>query len=583
MDGPEGEFEMGIKNNSVSKAEAVEEQTSKIEVKDGRGEKADALQVAEFITKLKNDKVEEKLIQFENFVGPYTKQKVSEGFKINVVHGTAGNGEVVEGVLLVSLPTQNEIDVVLNEESAIPLLDILTNAGTTYKELSLALASSTTMHESEHMIIDSRPSSQLARDFESAQPLDQKIILDEGGHTLSLLDEGITYAFQMEKDSGSELFQKLEGKKPKTEEKFTITTRKMLGESLRAKIKEYIDGEKQIDNELLKFAGEEMKKMDIEKYITEAENERAERDSDNKSDVVWKEAEPVLTDWKDRLMSYEEKHRSQISRSLDIMAHLFGINAPEKINVDLHYLARRDSLKGEPVSNLADDELLRKNDTDVIYWLGKVTRLSGDGPEQIEEEERIRTVKVIHEMIHQHFQGENLIFKEVLDESSNDSEIIGLKNELMPSQASYLEPEAELTAIYLEQYVNKILNEELTNSEVPTNLRTVEYRVRKDRFKEIYKAVEKADSAETWKDGGPYRSTHDGWEGLYARKKENIVSTASENSNQPRPPHELSLYELGDRISDFSLIEMYVKDGKQLDVFFVKELYRLFIAQKNTR
>ncbi|MFZ3069135.1 MAG: hypothetical protein WA052_02345 [Microgenomates group bacterium] len=576
MDDAVGGFEIETTDNNTPKAEAVEKQTSKIEVKDGRGEKADVIQTAEFKTKLENDKVEEKLTQFENLVGKYTKQKVSEGFKINVVYGSAGNGEVVDGVLSVNLPTQNEIDIVQNDERAKPFLDVLTKAGTTYKEFSLALASSTTIHESEHMIIDSRPNSQLARDFESAQPLDQKIILDEAGHALSLLDEGITYAFQMEIDSGSELFQKLEGDKPPSEESFTISTRKRLGEILRPKLKEYIDNGNDIDGDFLKFAGEEMKKLGIEKYVAEAENERREK-------MVWREAEPVLNDWEGRLASYEEKHRTQISKSLGIMAHLFGKNTPEKINVDLHYLARRDSSKGEPVSNLVDNNLLAKNDTDVIYWLGKVTRLSSDGPEQIEEEERRQTAKIIHEMIHQDFQSENSVFKDVLNESNNNPEIIELRKELMSGQANYLEPEAELTAIYLEQYADKILKEETSNDGTSTSQQIIDYRLDNDRFQEIFNAVIEADDAEKWKDGGPYRSTHDGWKGLYTEKNENIVSTAPEASNQPRPPHELSIYELGTKITDFSLIEKYVIEGKQMDLLFVKELYKLFLAQKNTR
>lgn len=258
--------------------ETGEKRTSKIEVRDGRGEIADAIQEREFKNRLENDKVEEKLIQFENFLGPYTNQKVAEGLSVNLVRGPFGSGEVVNGVLSVNLPTNSEILAATNDPRAEPFLKVLTDAGTTYKEIALISASSTTLHELEHTIIDSRPGSQLAIDFENAQPPEQKIVLDEGGHTLSLLDEGITYAFQLEKDSESELIQKLEDKKPQKDESVTVKMRKELGEKLRPIVKEYVDGGKQLDGEFLKFASVEMKKLDIEKYVAEAEKERVERD-----------------------------------------------------------------------------------------------------------------------------------------------------------------------------------------------------------------------------------------------------------------------------------------------------------------
>ncbi len=260
--------------------EVVENKVSKIIIEDARGEKVDAIQEGEFRKRLENDRVEEKLIQFETFVGDYTKQKVSEGLKVNLVDGPFGDGEVVNGVLFVNLPNSSEILAESNDSNAEGFLKVLTEAGTTYKEIAMISASSTTLHETSHMIIDSRPGSQLAIDFENAQPEGQKIILDEDGHTLSLLDEGITYAFQLEKDSENELIQRLESKKPQGNESFTIKTRKQLGEALRVKVKEYLNGEKgviKMDNAFLVFAGEEMKKLDIEKYKEEAEKERRDR------------------------------------------------------------------------------------------------------------------------------------------------------------------------------------------------------------------------------------------------------------------------------------------------------------------
>lgn len=257
--------------------ETGEIRTSKIEVVDSRGEMTDVIQEKEFKERLESDKVEEKLIQFETFLGDYTKQKVSEGLKINLVYGPIGSGEVVNGILTVNLPNSSEIAETTNDPDAKQFLKVLTDAGTTYEEIAMISASSTTLHESEHMLIDSRHGSQLALDFGGPPPPNEKFHLDEGGHTLSLLDEGITYAFQLEKDSENELIQKLEGAKPQKDENITIMMRKQLGENLRQKVKEYIKDGIPLNEDFLEFARGEMKKMDIEKYVEEAEREKLER------------------------------------------------------------------------------------------------------------------------------------------------------------------------------------------------------------------------------------------------------------------------------------------------------------------
>jgi hypothetical protein len=279
MDDVTGGFEAEMMENNVPKMEVVEKQTAKIEVRVAQGERiVDEIQRQNIERKLDEDGVGEKLIQFENLLGPsYTKQKASEGQTVNLKYGKEGNGEVVDGVLSVDLPDSDEIKATVNDERSKKFLDVLAKAGTTYENFVATVTTSTVLHESEHMIIDSKPGSQLAIDFENAQPLDQKIELDENGHVLSLLDEGITYAFQIGKDNGNELFQKLEGDKPQVEDSFTIATRKKLGEALRGKVKEYVDGGEHINESFLKFAGDEMKKLDIERYVKEAEYERTER------------------------------------------------------------------------------------------------------------------------------------------------------------------------------------------------------------------------------------------------------------------------------------------------------------------
>jgi hypothetical protein len=319
--------------------EVGEIKTSKIEVKDMRGEKADALQEREFKAKLEGDKVEEKLTQFETFLGSYTKQKVTEGLKVNLVDGRFGSGEVVNGILSVNLPSSSEILAVENDNNSKQFLDVLTKAGTTYKEIAMISASSTTLHESEHMIIDSRPGSKLDEDFQRVTGINN----DESGHTLSFLDEGIVYAFQLEKDSENDLIQRLEDEKPQIDENLTVVVRKQLGEILRSKVKEYVEGGKQIDEDFLKFAGEEMKKLDIEKYVMEAEDERMMKQNRAKLEKNLAEEKGIIEKW-NNFESREFENPTEILEKLVIEGYCFH-GSSRKIDGDLEPQKATDLIK----------------------------------------------------------------------------------------------------------------------------------------------------------------------------------------------------------------------------------------------
>lgn len=304
-----------------------------------------------------------------------------------------------------------------------------------------------------------------------------------------------------------------------------------------------------------------------------AEQEKITMEENNlrqKSEVVWKEAGPVMEDWENRLTSFEEKHRTQIAKSLNNIAHLFGKEAPEKTKVDLHYLATENSSKGEPASGLVNAMRLPEGDTDVFYWVGKFIRLPNDGPEQIEQEERLHTTKVIHEVIHQDFQGQNEVFKGVLEAANADEEVLQLRKELMQNQASYLEPEAELTAIYLDQYANKLLQEESVGGVTSKDESMIEYRIDEKRFHEVFKAVVKED--ESWESDGPYTAARRGWGVADVRPVQDVQEAGLVS--------EPSIYKLGEKITDFSLIERYTLENKQLDLNFVKELYKTFLDQR---
>ena len=301
-----------------------------------------------------------------------------------------------------------------------------------------------------------------------------------------------------------------------------------------------------------------------------------------KSEKIWQVAEPVITEWKNRLTDFEAKHRTQISKSLEGIAGFFGKEAPEKSNVDLHFMAQKDSSKGGPASGLVDQMLLPGGDTDVFYWLGEATRLPNDGPKEFEEEERRVITKIIHEEIHQEFQGNNPVFLDVLNKTGGDEEIMRMRTELMKNQLEYLEPEVELTAIYLDQYANRRLQEDVPEESVPTHA-TIVFRVDEKRFHEITKAVMEDSGSEKWKNGGPYKKFTDGWRKIYDEETETPKPIESLIEPRHKTLDELSIYELGEKITDFSLIEKYISDGRQFDLAFMKELCQIFLDAREVR
>lgn len=348
-----------------------------------------------------------------------------------------------------------------------------------------------------------------------------------------------------------------------------IEGEKALGQELRAKVLEYTQEGKQIDDDFLKFAGEAMKKIDIDKYCFESEIDRIERKN-------WAEAETVLNDWKERLNKYEKENRETISRTINEFADFFGEKRPEKIEVDLHFFPGVNRSKGEPASGLSGAGLIDKGDTDVFYWVGKFTESSTPIVDEKNADNRQQISKVVHEVIHENFQKD--LFEKILNEANQDEEIVTLRARLMEDQLDYLEPEAELTAIYLEGYINSklgIVGGSETN-ELGENI--INFRADQKRFGEILRAVIKADDSPKWVKGGPYRALRDGW-GM----PRNIGEVSpGDSTSENKPISVKSLYKLGEEITDFSLIEKYIQEGRQFDLEFVKELYKIFIEVKNS-
>lgn len=243
--------------------------------------------------RIEEDGIEEKLKQFENFVKPFKNQKVEDGLRVSLVHGMPGDGEVFDGVLSVNIQSKAEMEGIdakmatgekmSDKEETNNFFEVLKGAGLTYTEATMDQVSSTTMHELEHEIINSRPDSELRKRFEEVTDIEN----DEGNYTMSFLDEGIVYAFQFLKDSTNENFNKImeenskrsEEKKLKFKKDPQVAMREELGRKLQPKVEEYIGRGGSIDDAFLKFAGEKMKEIGIEKYILEMQREREKRNN----------------------------------------------------------------------------------------------------------------------------------------------------------------------------------------------------------------------------------------------------------------------------------------------------------------
>lgn len=294
---------METMEKDTQKVETMEKQTSKIEVTDTRvaetgseQERLNTEQIGKLNERIKVNKIPENLTEYKNLLGLYAKDEAPEKFEVNVRYGKNISGEVRDGALSVDILSPQEFQAFdklvetgkkIDEETDETkyFFDTLHTVGTTYSEVALGSIASTVMHESEHTIIDSRPGSKLETDFKDATGIEN----DRGGHTLSLLDEGITYAFQFVKDSESVLNQKLYEKKKELidagklspeKKDYLVESRERLGEALRPKVEEYLKNGWQINEKFLELAGEKMRDkeiVDVEKYVEEAEYERTDR------------------------------------------------------------------------------------------------------------------------------------------------------------------------------------------------------------------------------------------------------------------------------------------------------------------
>ncbi|MBU0708950.1 hypothetical protein KJ596_04370 [Patescibacteria group bacterium] len=226
----------------------MEIKKSGIEVTDSR-KSPDANQAENISEQIETDSIIDSLQDAKNFLGKYSTKSPQE-LSVKIVEGILGEGTVKGTQIEIQMPSQTEAIRGL-QESLEPNFGEVSEQES--DELVLASATSTVLHEGVHGILDSTPTSQLAVDYErvSGTP-------NTNEDVVALLGEGIAYAIQ---GCYAREVQPIGSLAPRINEQDSpeVKKRKALGEKLKPKVNEYIDAGKEIDDEFLAFASQQIK------------------------------------------------------------------------------------------------------------------------------------------------------------------------------------------------------------------------------------------------------------------------------------------------------------------------------------
>lgn len=209
----------------------------------------DEKQLDPLIKRLEKDGVTGALEETNKFLGKYSSDNKFSEFSIILTGGNVGNGQYTgSNSIEVQMPSQDR--VITQMRPFVKMIQGMTNEEIDDKsqELALILTTSTILHECVHLLVNSKPGSSLANDFERVSRLS-----NEGGKKSTLLDEGLAYAIQgifTAKDTsfGDLTPRNKDGETPE------VSLRKSLGGKLRPKVVEYMKNGKPIDDAFLRFA-----------------------------------------------------------------------------------------------------------------------------------------------------------------------------------------------------------------------------------------------------------------------------------------------------------------------------------------
>lgn len=239
--------------------ETTENQTEtnrfQIRVDDTRKKKDTSQQFA-LSERLKIDKVDLALLDTKGFLGKYSAVEPND-LSVRIMGGKLGEGTIQGTVIEIQLPPQDQAIAEMRTMLESILEDIPgEKRDAKCKEIILASSASTVLHEGIHGLLDSKPSSHFAHDFEETSGIQNK-----NGEIATLLDEAIAYAIQGIYAPEVDPLGKLTPSSKETDHN-EVGLRKDLGEKLRPKVEEYLEEKKTIDSEFFSFAGLAMRDLE---------------------------------------------------------------------------------------------------------------------------------------------------------------------------------------------------------------------------------------------------------------------------------------------------------------------------------
>lgn len=232
----------------------AEMETHLIQVEDARREK-DAGQQFALSERLKQDSLDQSLQKAKKFLGKYSPVDINS-LSVRIVDGKVGEGTIKGHVIELQMPLQRE-SIATMKSALGPILSSVPSEELDAKceEVALAAVASTALHEGHHGLLDSKPGSDFATDFENISKLP-----NEGGKMSTLLDEGITYAVQDIFAPTVEPIGRLAPTPRETDDPLVKQT-KELGQRLKGQVDRYISEGKTIDNDFLQFASTQLQKV----------------------------------------------------------------------------------------------------------------------------------------------------------------------------------------------------------------------------------------------------------------------------------------------------------------------------------
>lgn len=239
----------------IEENQAENDTRFKFPIEDMR-ETGDTVQALLLSERLKTDEVDLALGKTKTFLGEYSTVQPKD-LSIRLVEGRLGEGQLLAGgIIEIQLPKDNEAvnEMKLALASALDSIEE-DKKDTKCREIINASCASTSLHEGVHGLLDSKPGSKFAQDFERVTGME-----NEQGADSTLMDEGIAYAIQgifapEIPPLGSFVPVAREG------EREEVVLRKRLGEAIRPKVKEYFESNKPLDDEFLSFAAQEMTRL----------------------------------------------------------------------------------------------------------------------------------------------------------------------------------------------------------------------------------------------------------------------------------------------------------------------------------